>query len=298
MLYSATLIAETLHSSTFYCIWQINYLIAIKMSLAKNTNLDSKRRRFQPPITTFFSPAVSDSNGTDAACNPHLSHNHYAAATHSPTPVLPAKIQSSLLSVGMRVRKSVAEGYKTKGVKMFDAPGTTITLSAKQDPSTGKNCTTIRAELAPFCGLSKSADYTIQAHSNPAYRLSDTRNYNVDIVTDDGDAFSLPPSSQESVYSANNGQKRSYDPDDADEYASDFEYSTFGTPDPVPGRTILYPSLGNQRRRFVALQNQAQLRTMEVDDFEEPLFLRRREEVDTDYLPGRTGSYEVEMGGA
>ncbi|RHZ66827.1 hypothetical protein CDV55_105679 [Aspergillus turcosus] len=267
------------------------------MSLAKNSNLDSKRRRFQPPITTFFSPAVSDSNGTDAACNPHLSHNHYAAATHSPTPVLPAKIQSSLLSVGMRVRKSIAEGYKTKGVKMFDAPTSTITVSAKQEHSTG-SCTTIRAELAPFCGLSKSANYTIQAHPNPAYRLSDTRNYNVDIVTDDGDTFSLPPSSQESVYSASNGQKRSYDPDEADEYASDFEYSTFGTPGPVPGRTILCPSLGHQRRRFVALQNQAQQRTMEVDDFEEPLFLRRREEVDTDYLPGRMGSYEVEMGGA
>ncbi|GFF58656.1 hypothetical protein IFM61606_05790 [Aspergillus udagawae] len=269
------------------------------MSLAQNSNLDSKRRRFQTPITSFFSPAVSDSNGTDAACSPHLSHSHYAAATHSPTPILPAKIQSSLLSVGMRVRKSVAEGYKTKGVKMFDAPTSTITISAKHEHSTSRGCPTIRAELAPFCGLSKSSDYTIQPHSNPVYRLSHTRDYNVDIVTDDGDAFSLPPSSQESVYSANNGQKRSYDTDDADEYASEFEHNAFATTDPIPGRTILCPSLGHQRRRFVALQNQAiQQGTMQVDDFEEPVFLRRREEVDTDYLPGRMGGCEVEMGGA
>ncbi|GIJ83526.1 hypothetical protein Asppvi_002349 [Aspergillus pseudoviridinutans] len=269
------------------------------MSLAQNSNLESKRRRFQPPITTFFSPAVSDSNGTDAACSPHLSHSHYAAATHSPHPILPAKIQSSLLSVGMRVRKSVAEGYKTKGVKMFDAPTSTITVSAKHEHSAGRGCPTIRPELAPFCGLSKSCDYTIQPHSNPVYRLSDTRDYNVDIVTDDGDAFSLPPSSQESVYSANNSQKRSYDPDDADEYASEFEHNAFATTDPIPGRTILCPSLGHQRRRFVALQNQAiQQGTMEADDFEEPVFLRRREEVDIDYLPGRMGGGEVEMGGA
>ncbi|RHZ64583.1 uncharacterized protein CDV56_108091 [Aspergillus thermomutatus] len=271
------------------------------MSLAKNSNLDSKRRRFQPPITTFFSP-VSDSNGTDAACTPHLSHNHYAAVTHSATPVLPARIQSSLLSVGMRVRKSIAEGYKTKGVKMFDAPTSTITLSTKQEHSTGRGCPTIRAELDPFCGLSKSGDYTIKPHSDPAYRLSHTGDHNVDIVTDDGDAFSLPPSSQESVYSANNSHKRSYVPDDVDEYASDFEHIMFATPDPVSGRTILCPSLKHQRRRFVALQNQAkstvQQRTMEVDDFEEPLFLRRREEVDNDYVPGRIGGYEVEMGGA
>ncbi|EAL90835.1 hypothetical protein KXW98_006625 [Aspergillus fumigatus] len=268
------------------------------MSLAQNSNLDSKRRRFQPPITTFFSPAVSDSNGTDAACSPHLSHNHYAAATHSPTPIVPAKIQSSLLSVGMRVRKSVAEGYKTKGVKMFDTPTSTISLSAKHEHSTGRGFPTVRGELAPFCGLSKSCDYTVEPHSNTVYELSETRGYNVDIVTDDGDAFSLPPSSQESVYSANNGQKRSYDPY-ADEDASDFEHSVFVTTDTVPGRTILCPSLGRQRRRFVALQSQAiQQGTMQVDDFEEPVFLRRREEVDADYMPARMGDCEVKMGGA
>jgi hypothetical protein len=73
----------------------------------------------------------------------------------------------------------------------------------------------------------------------------------------------------------------------------------FVTTDPVPGRTILCPSLGRQRRRFVALHHQAiQQGTMHVDDFEEPVFLRRREEVDTDYLPARMGGCEVEMGGA
>ncbi|EAW07324.1 uncharacterized protein ACLA_020310 [Aspergillus clavatus NRRL 1] len=276
------------------------------MSLTKTNSLDSKRRRFQPPITTFFSAAVSDSNGSDDACAPRLSHNHYAATTHSATPVLPAKVQSSLLSVGMRVRKSIAEGYKTKGVKLFDE--STRRPSELEQHSIGKNYPAIRAELAPFCGMSKAGDFAIQSYADPSCHSLDHMDHTNQIIMDDGDAFSLPPSSQESVLSALNGQKRTYD-DDLDEYSSDFDTAWSGSVatrmsanlTTASGRTILAPSLGNRRQRFMATHSQtkatAQERAMEVDDFEEPLFLRSREEVDTDYVP-QTRGYEVEMGEA
>ncbi|RAL05238.1 uncharacterized protein BO80DRAFT_131599 [Aspergillus ibericus CBS 121593] len=205
---------------------------------ATTLDLTSKRRRFQPPITNFFTTTSSSSSNplsTDnATTRSHpLSYNHYSTATCSPTPIVPTKVQASLLSVGMRVRKSVAEGYKTH-----------LSL-AKLDPS--------------------------------------VRNLNLNLITnDEGDAFSLPSSSQESTAHAG-GQKRSFELDDMDEDSAEEEESeqdTMATMQngAILGRTILAPKLNSQRRRFVALKRHATTGGMEVDDFEEPTFLRRREE--------------------
>ncbi|KAJ5144308.1 hypothetical protein N7526_001816 [Penicillium atrosanguineum] len=200
----------------------------------------SKRRRFQPSITTYFAGST--------APNATVSHNHYSTATFSATPVVPAKVQSSLLSVGMRVRKSVADGYKTqislekeKAVPSMNAPvAQTYTTNGY-------------SELTLFSGMGRSA------------------------VTDDGDDFSFPPSSQESIASADsvpimlNGQKRRLD-GRSDIFAdndSDLEDNQL---------------LGQQRRRILAIQRKAQLNEagMDLDDFEEAAFLRRREGVDAD----------------
>lgn len=257
----------------------------------KHNDPTSKRRRFQPAITSFFS---TTSNPTDT---PHLSHNHYAATTYSPTPIVSAKVQSSLLSVGMRVRKSVAEGYKTKhpghSSMMFAAPETT-------HPVSGPHTT----ELAPFSGMTKPGHHdAVAPFSRPSWTT-----HTDELITDDGDAFSLPPSSQDSVDSLVSGQKRTLD---SDEYEDDISHYTntewtLSEPGlnttatnmgqaPVSGRTILAPTLGRQRRRFVAAQRQGTM-DVDVDDFEEPSFLRRREEVDMEFVPG-AGAYEVQMGG-
>ncbi|KAJ5673569.1 hypothetical protein N7507_002696 [Penicillium longicatenatum] len=216
----------------------------------------SKRRRFQPSITTYFPTESTASNAT-------VSHNHYSTATFSATPVVPAKVQSSLLSVGMRVRKSVADGYKTQlSLEKEKA------VPAMSTPVAQTYTTNGYSELAPFSGMGRSA------------------------VTDDGDDYSLPPSSQESMASTDsapimlNGQKRRlgggndiFADDD-----SDMEDNQLWRDVPLE-RTILSPSLGQQRRRFLAIQRKSQLNEtpgMDLDDFEEATFLRRREEVDTD----------------
>ncbi|KAJ5648955.1 uncharacterized protein N7484_002678 [Penicillium longicatenatum] len=216
----------------------------------------SKRRRFQPSITTYFPTESTASNAT-------VSHNHYSTATFSATPVVPAKVQSSLLSVGMRVRKSVADGYKTQ-ISLEKEKA----VPAMSTPVAQTYTTNGYSELAPFSGMGRSA------------------------VTDDGDDYSLPPSSQESMASTDsapimlNGQKRRlgggndiFADDD-----SDMEDNQLWRDVPL-GRTILSPSLGQQRRRFLAIQRKSQLNEtpgMDLDDFEEATFLRRREEVDTD----------------
>ncbi|KAH8432331.1 uncharacterized protein LDX57_009969 [Aspergillus melleus] len=240
------------------------------------TNDLSKRRRFQPPITTFF-PSSSESA---PACDAHISYNHYSARTYSSTPTVPATVQSSLLSVGMRVRKSIADGYKTNGSKI-DAK----TTFPSYDPTALHRNAGAHAELSPFCGT----------------------NYNHNsnqLITDDGDAFSLPASSQESAASYSTqptAQKRTFDADWADDDC-DFESdsstnlaaSNGHSVTVTAGRKYLAPKLSHQRRRFVALQQQ---RTMDVDDFDEASFLRRREEVDMDYVPGRENDQEIQMSG-
>ncbi|KAJ0425714.1 ribonucleotide reductase inhibitor-domain-containing protein [Aspergillus carlsbadensis] len=285
-------------------------------------DLSSKRRRFQPPITTFFSTSSHPSSNASS-----LSHNHYSAPTHSPTPVVETKVQASLLSVGMRVRKSVAEGYKTNHAKNMDEKHTitTITKFAHQErtaasvqPSTYS--TTMRSELAPFSGMDRSSQYTLSLPYPGTSTLHTQQEHT--ITTDEGDTFSLPPSSQESIDSQSFStpppmlKKRTHTDFDFEPYEDDedidlgFDEMNNEWQDPLRlnpfhhgarpsaganlhGRTILSPTLNQQRRRFLGVKHNKPVggNPMDVDDFEEPAFLRRREDVEMEVVD------EVQMGG-
>ncbi|KAL4975648.1 ribonucleotide reductase inhibitor-domain-containing protein [Aspergillus desertorum] len=251
----------------------------------------SKRRRFQPPITTFFTPS-SDHNGFSSPS--HLSYDHYSAVTNSPTPVVPAKVQASLLSVGMRVRKAIADGYKTQQAKADKY--TTFTSDHNNNDETSKarttntslartlNAPSARSELAPFCGMSKSNEY-ITTIPQPLPTVDHDHHI---IRTDEDDAFSLPPSSQESVDLALAPvptfmqKKRSHHDFDFDPYEDDSEEITplhRNQVTHITRRTILSPT-SNYQRRALAAQKYKHTHTMDLDDFEEAAFLRRREELD------------------
>ncbi|KAL2824131.1 ribonucleotide reductase inhibitor-domain-containing protein [Aspergillus cavernicola] len=289
------------------------------MSLTSKPTDLSKRRRFQPPITSFF-PTPSDSHSA-------LSHNHYSAATHSPTPVVPAKIQASLLSVGMRVRKSMAEGYKTDHAKVTPTITASVAEEEHKNTTTAAYATQTHSELAPFCGMGKATGYHNLTQTLPYPTPNTTHHHhNNNIVTTDDldETFSLPPSSQESLSSTSSDspiplfppqKKRTHN--DFTTYEDEDQVSDLGDPtytttphswqDPLrlhpiastlkqtqaQGRTILFPTINHQRRRFFAAagkhKSTVATTTMDLDDFEEPVFLRKREEVD--------GECEVQMGG-
>ncbi|KAJ9298137.1 hypothetical protein DTO271G3_3742 [Paecilomyces variotii] len=290
-------------------------------TLSKDAN--SKRRRFQPPITSYFAatgPTTTESNhnNDNGTTSSPLSHHNYSAPTYSASPALPHKVQSSLLSVGMRVRKSVPEGYKTEALK----PSVYALAAAKESTSGGYIASrTSYAELAPYCGIHKIGNYAVQTFPTPAAEFGAGSEH---ISTDEGDAFSLPSSSQESVASSippPNLHKRTYDEDfedDDDDHEMNASgiwhdalasnrFNTYNTSPSLSRRTILSPKLGQQRRQFLdtaKLSRGQENRdpfsasatgNMDIDDFEEPAFLRRREEVDADYL---TNGSEVEMRGA
>ncbi|KAL0937309.1 ribonucleotide reductase inhibitor [Colletotrichum truncatum] len=86
----------------------------------------------------------------------------------SPTPAaaennLPSEVQSNLLSVGMRIRKSVPEGYKTGTYSSFklwsddSAPVVRTTLTTASPSTTRKqrSAANSQRELMPFCGINK-----------------------------------------------------------------------------------------------------------------------------------------------
>ncbi|EEQ89873.1 hypothetical protein RJZ56_002656 [Blastomyces dermatitidis] len=294
--------------------------------MATTSSSVSKRRRFQVPITKYFSP----DNAESPSCG--SSHFNYAAPTHSPVPSLPHKVQSSLLTVGMRVRKSVPEGYKT----------TTATKSVFHISYTGSPSATSYAELAPFCGVLKTGNLAVQTSPGPTLDRHQTM-HALDVEWDKG---SIPSSSQESIDSSTtpkpNPHKRPFEPDLADsddEGNEDDEYSNIfprgfhqmwkstipltstaralssPTSPPSLSRPTLLPRLAQKVRSYQNDQQQHQRYHKVHDsgqeihdplsgwmaqdvDFEEAQFLRRREEVDDEaVVVGRPGGMEVEMGG-
>ncbi|KAK5663160.1 hypothetical protein OQA88_6577 [Cercophora sp. LCS_1] len=116
--------------------------------------------RSQRQITSFFKP------GAPSAARPALGG-----------PVLPDKVQSDLLSVGMRVRKSVVEGYKTD-------PGAYSAFALWSDNSNNNNADTtptpslhssgggLRNELVPYSGINKIGGMAVQPRPHREFVVS------------------------------------------------------------------------------------------------------------------------------
>ncbi|OJD24044.1 hypothetical protein ACJ73_04594 [Blastomyces percursus] len=270
--------------------------------MATTSSSASKRRRFQVPITKYF----PSGNAESPSCG--SSHFNYAAPTHSPVPSLPHKVQSSLLTVGMRVRKSVPEGYKTT-----TATKTVFHISH----------TTSYAELAPFCGVLKTGNLAVQ--TSPAPTLD--RHQTMHALDEEWDKGSIPSSSQESIDSSTtpkpNPHKRSFEPDLADSdgedveiYDSSHQHSTcaiftrLSSSGVIPanptseagaeGQELSKQHQRHHKGRDSGQENHDPLSVLMAQDvdFEEAQFLRRREEVDDEVVVvGRPGGMEVQMGG-
>lgn len=118
----------------------------------------------QRQITSFFSSSASPNSSISAPSETSLSSR----------PVLPADTQSHLLNVGMRVRKSVPEGYKTGTYSAFnlwsDNDVTSMNGIALAPPplSRAPSSTTGQRELLPFCGINKVGGLSSQPASGPA----------------------------------------------------------------------------------------------------------------------------------
>ncbi|GME31694.1 Ribonucleotide reductase inhibitor protein [Neofusicoccum parvum] len=118
------------------------------------------KRPFQPSITSYFARA----NRSDPDASPSPTRND---AQHQGLAAVPANVQASLLNVGMRVRKSVPEGYKThKTVPPAAAVSAPYKAQAAFVPASAASRPT---ELLPFCGLHKTGGYVAQQPTTAPY---------------------------------------------------------------------------------------------------------------------------------
>ncbi|KAL9103253.1 MAG: hypothetical protein Q9187_009029 [Circinaria calcarea] len=147
------------------------------MPPSDHTSTHIHKRPFQPSTASSFSSSPYQSIST---------------------PLLPPSIQSSLLNLGMRIRKSVPEGYKT-----VPKHNSTASQTLPHSPLRQYNKP---QELSPFCGLHKIGDLCSQPPATPISVSRDEEeeeNSEIDLPQllfseEDGYDFS-PASSQEST---------------------------------------------------------------------------------------------------
>ncbi|KAM3563651.1 hypothetical protein ARSEF4850_002228 [Beauveria asiatica] len=209
----------------------------------------------QRQITSFF--------GAQSGAPPVV-----AETARQQQPALPAHVQSNLLSVGMRVRKSVPEGYKTEGPSAFKLWTDNTTPNA---PKIRSNTARVASrELLPFCGINKVGGF----ESQPAFAR--------DGIVPDVDAVPELTMSQETADgsdTATPSRKRIYDDDEDAQQLIGGELS--------PGsrgnaRLIAVPH--SRMKKGTAHRNVGQENRKIDQDFEEAEFLVFDDEEDLDMV--------------
>ncbi|GKT42680.1 uncharacterized protein ColSpa_02861 [Colletotrichum spaethianum] len=207
----------------------------------------------------------------------------------SPTPAsnnLPSEVQSNLLSVGMRVRKSVPEGYKTGTYSSFKLWSDTTerrtpvvrTTNAASTPNTTARHRSAAAqrELLPFCGINKVGGLASQPTHTSEYE------YEEDGVPglDDMPGLSSSQESVESVEStANDGRskKRFFADEETDEPVQVWANRTAWLEGEVSPRSLAPSGWANARPFAVPRKSRrkpaAEQENLVVDDFDEADFL-------------------------
>lgn len=238
------------------------------MALPAASTEHTRKRQYQPSIHSFF-----QRNASTASTSSQPSR-----LTSPLSPPLPAETQSSLLSVGMRVRKSVPEGYKTHKTmpaEGFPFPSTAPAVTAPVRPTYS---TSNSRELAPFCGLHKVGGFSAQesfaappSSAPPAFPAGDEAPSSIPGLSMSQTTL---PSTQSSAISpapkATN--KRSFDEeieDDLDAYFDEVEAEEQKTP--VVARRIA--KLKNSPRKQIVAPAGGVFTGGVEGDFEEAAFL-------------------------
>lgn len=116
----------------------------------------SLKKPFQPSVDSYFHHAnnanadANDANANEEINSLGLTPKHDSTSI----PTLSPAIQSSLLNVGMRVRKSVPEGYKTCAKSLSSsATDAEHRHRAGTEPWHPRTAAARPSELMPYCGI-------------------------------------------------------------------------------------------------------------------------------------------------
>jgi len=130
------------------------------------------------------------------------------------SPPVPDQVQSLLINVGMRVRKSVPEGYKTHKT----IPQKPAEQPQRPPPSSAPASFMRPNELQPFCGLHTIGGISSQQSQNDAFPPALT--YSQNTLQSSGSSFSSMTSTADALAST---KKRSYNEDIEDELDAFFD---------------------------------------------------------------------------
>lgn len=199
---------------------------------SRSNDQHKNKKQYQPPITSFFSYRDLDSDDDDLEPQNERGpgpitrpqQQSRAPGTSTPRfhqrdsllPNLPDRVQADLLSVGMRVRKSVPEGYKTHKTVALPSIQTTLAVAGNGTTMTQTEYSVKppqdpvpedyqhQRELLPFSGLQKLGGFAEQPVTNlhlyGGTSASGERTLNLFPLP--AEAFTQPFSSQSSLDSS------------------------------------------------------------------------------------------------
>lgn len=183
--------------------------------------MHTRKKQYQAPITSFFSAGAS--HQTPA---PRLA------------PTVPEETQAGLISVGMRIRKSVPEGYKThKTLGVAALPFTSSALALKT--ITPQNVhTSVSPGLMPFCGLHKVGGWAMQPPSSAPELLESQHDeddeYMPGLSLSQATIASTQETLQTNIAQQMSGNKRTYEDDVEDNLDAFFGHSSDIDDDNLP----------------------------------------------------------------
>lgn len=248
------------------------------MATASASTGHIRKRPFQPSITSYFSNRDTDPNATS---RPNR--------TTSPlSPPLPADTQASLLSVGMRVRKSVPEGYKTHktlGTDGFPFPSTA--QPAPTAPHRSSHSGTSTRELQPLCGLHKTGGWAAQdvpPSSAPAAMEGDGSEYgdlpgltmSQNTLSSTQNSFMYATSGQ-----SNSSRKRAYEDEVEEDMDALFDDSGDAEKTEVSMHRTDRP-IASMKSSLRKGRTNGVVRVVGEDDFDEAAFLAPPDGMDVD----------------
>ena len=150
-----------------------NQLKPILLHLEMPPTNSRRKRPFQPSSQKTLDAFVSRQSSLHQTPSLFPSASAPEPSIPSPSegfPTQPPSIQASLLHVGLRVRKSVPEGYKTHKTLGLDAYDDENTDTLRTDVETAPSASAPELsggsrELEPYCGIHRVGGYGMQSSS-------------------------------------------------------------------------------------------------------------------------------------
>nr|POE85176.1 hypothetical protein CFP56_67334 [Quercus suber] len=252
-----------------HCIATASTMATIRDDSAQHI----RKRQYQPSITSFFHRNGDFTRST-------------ARVTSPLSPPLPADTQASLISVGMRVRKSVPEGYKTHktlGTVGFPFPSSAPVVRIST-PVSEDDAPVISRELTPFCGLHKVGGWAEQPSSSaPARFHIDAEDLMPELSRSQSTLYSTQGSFMAAEFAGvelEGSKKRGYEEDVEEDMDAIFDELEHDEDVEIQTRVIAQPRSLLKRSTAAGIPGQH----LGQGDFEEASFLNPAEE--TAYLQG------------